>query len=379
MRVLHIVPVSTSDIKPALSYGGIQVIVAKLAEAQRLAGIDAHILAFRTNPAYFQEIEALQIPYVHVGGLSRLNPLLWRKLLIEVNKLKPTIICFHSLYISYLTIMSLLFKKRCPWIFHAHVYPPNNNNFQWTLVKLLFSHKFNSLIGVSNSVTESWRQYFSSRIKNYLTIYNGIEFSREVTLNKDWPDFMGNISPGRPLIGFGGRMAPDKGLKEFIDVLPIVSRYLPDARFVWAGDGPLSEWAQSYASQQGLKGKLAFPGFIRNMEAFWSSLDFTLFTAPREAFCMSLLEPLSLGTIVVGYLNGSGSDELIIPEETGILLPWGHAEGLAREISDLWTNYERYQKISLAAKDHVRNHFSLGEMVRKCNDHYQLLILNWEK
>jgi glycosyltransferase involved in cell wall biosynthesis len=187
---------------------------------------------------------------------------------------------------------------------------------------------------------------------------------------------MGDIPPGRPLIGFGTGLGQGKGIREFLEVLPVISRYLPEARFVLAGDGPLLTWARDYARTRGLEQTLAFPGFIRGMSTFWANLDFALFTSPRETFGMSLLEPQSVGTVVAGYLNDSGSDELFIPGRTGILAPWGDKDTLAREIAVTWSDPDKYAQIAAAAREYLRTRFSLEVMTRNTIKLYKELLIS---
>jgi glycosyltransferase involved in cell wall biosynthesis len=185
---------------------------------------------------------------------------------------------------------------------------------------------------------------------------------------------MGDVTPGQPLIGMGTRFAPNKGVREFIEAIPFISRYLPGARFVLAGEGPLLGWAQDYAAQLGVEDKIAFPGFIRDMFGFWGHLDFALFTCPRESFGLSIAEPQAAGTVVAGYRNGSGSDEIIVPGETGIMVPWGRQEELARELAALWSDPARYAQIAGAARLRLQTHFSLRNMSTQSIELYEHLI-----
>ena len=79
---------------------------------------------------------------------------------------------------------------------------------------------------------------------------------------------------------------------------------------------------------------------------------------------MSLLEPQSVGTVVAGYLNGSGSDEVFMPGKTGILAPWGDQDTLAREIAATWSDPDEYAHIAAAAREYLRTRFSLEVMTQ---------------
>lgn len=381
MKVLHIMPGS--------AYGGVQAIVLELVRGQRSAGLDAQVLAFSSHPEVLHNLEIREIPYYCVDRQFRWNPWFWRDVARLIRSLQPEIICFHWIFLWSILAIKFFLEKHCPWIYQAHVFPPLTNypwqdrpgtypplkgRIKYGLMRVLLRNKLDCIIGVSQKVTSACRRYYGPGVKNYRTIYNGVDLDVSTPPPANWPDFMGDIPPGRPLIGFGTGLAKGKGIKEFLDVLPVISQHLPEASFVLAGDGPLLEWARNYAQTMGLEKRLAFPGFIRNMPTFWANLDFALFTSPRETFCMSLLEPQSVGTVVAGYLNDSGSDELFIPGKTGILVPWGDKEALAREIAALWSDPDKYAHMSAAAREHLFNRFSLEVMTQNTIKLYEELL-----
>lgn len=383
MRVLHIMP--------GQAFGGVPAIVGKLAEAQRLAGLDARVFLIYSDPVVCQDLELRRVPFSYIGLQARYNPALWRYISQYVLALNPDIVCFHMPNLWLLLALRITRSKECPWINHVHTFPPLKN-YPWLhhgnlhpslrgrlksrFMRLLMHQQIDCLVGVSQAVTMACQQYYGSGSKAYRTIYNGIDLPTEISPKKEWPNFMGNVSFGRPLLGFGTRIAADKGIKEFIETIPYICRYLPEARFVLAGEGPMLEAAQSYRAQLGLEKKLSLPGFIRDMPGFWSALDFALFTSPREACPMSVIEAQGAGIVVAGYLTGSGSDEILIPGKTGLLVPWGQHDELARKIAQLWDAPDRYSQMSEAARQYMDKHFSLSATCKQSINLYQELVIN---
>lgn len=383
MRVLHVMPGS--------AYGGVQAIVLELARAQRAAGLDAQVLAFYSHPEVLHNLEKKGIPYRCVDSQFRWNPWFWRNFAQVIRSLQPDIILFHWMLLWSIFAMRFFLEKDCPWVYQAHIfppltdyawngrpgtYPPLKSRIKYGLMRVILENRFDCIIGVSQKVTSACRRYYGPGVKRYRTIYNGVDLEAPPPPPATWPDFMGDIAPGRPLIGFGTGLGQGKGIKEFLEVLPFISLFLPEARFVLAGDGPLLTWARDYAQTMGLEQTLACPGFIRDMPTFWANLDFALFTSPRETFGMSLLEPQSLGTVVAGYLNDSGSDEVFIPGKTGILVPWGDKETLAREIAATWSDAAQYANIAAAAREYLRTRFSLEVMTQNTIKLYNELLIS---
>jgi len=364
MKVLHI-----AQSRP---YGGVPKITAQLVAAQRQVGIDARVLALYNGVHFLQELQARHLPFQHTGDAPPYHPRSWWRFMLGLKNCYD-IIHLHSPLLWSLFLLSFR-RKKIRLVYHAHTYPPARPGLKHRLAKFFLRRNADAIIGVSRSVTSAFRTYLSGG-KIHRTIYNGIELSdHSFDAKTDWPDFMAAISPGRPLIGMATRFAADKGIKEFMEAIPALARRLPTARFVLAGDGPLLPWAKEYVSINGLSDMVSFPGFIKDVNSFWAYLDIALFTGPKEAFGIGIIEAQAASVVVVGYANNSGSDEIILQGETGVLVPWADQEALAREVEALWSDPPRYKQMAMAARRRLENHFSLEKMTQECLNLYKLLL-----
>jgi 1,2-diacylglycerol 3-alpha-glucosyltransferase len=68
------------------------------------------------------------------------------------------------------------------------------------------------------------------------------------------------IPPGRRILGFAGRMAPEKNLVFLLDVLRRLTERGTDAHLVMVGDGPGRLEVRRRARALGLGGRLSFTG-----------------------------------------------------------------------------------------------------------------------
>lgn len=367
VKVVHIIQ--------ATPFGGAQKCAAQMADHERRLGVDAHLIVLYYHESFLNQLKERNLAYVCLGK-GPFDPAGWTGLLKGVNQLEPDIIQLHFALLWVLGVLVLGTGKRCPWIYLAQSYPPNIPTVKHRLVRYMLRQHVDAVIGVSESVTQAQQGYFGGAIKTYRTIYNAVEPADIWNLREDRANQEAGSCAGRPTIGMALRFAPDTGVREFIEAIPTLSRYLPEARFVLAGEGPLLPWARHQAAALGLNGILEFPGFIPDMPRFWASLDFALFTGPQEPFGLRIIEPQAAGTVVVGYRNGSGSDEIIIPGETGILVPWGDHESLARECAGLWANPTRYSLMAMAAQKRLIKHFSQKKITQHYIDLYYEIINN---
>lgn len=365
LKVLHVVP--------AIPYGGAQRVVEQLSAEQRLLGIDAMVLALYCHPSLLANLSRAGVPCLVTGSHSPWSPRGWLKVRAILQKIKPDLVHLH--YDLLWSTFLLGICKKCPWVYHAHIYHSSRKGWKSRLRRKLLRTWADAVVGVSQSVTRTVELSLAPGPSHYRTIYNGIRLNSGASNSQEsWPSFMEGVPPGRPLIGMATRLDQSKGVVEFLEAIPVLRSRLTSARFVLAGDGPMQEWLREKREEMGLAHVLALPGFIDNVAHFWASLDFALFTSPLEPFGLRIIEPQAAGTVVLGYLSGGGSDEIVVNGVTGILVPWGEKERLAQEAASLWDDPIRLHVMAAAATRRVAEEFSLRRMALECLDLYHQLL-----
>jgi glycosyltransferase involved in cell wall biosynthesis len=259
---------------------------------------------------------------------------------------------------------SALLLKREPWIQHVHMYPDSITGLKGAALRAINRRLCDAYVSISCSVTRVLRDRVDMHRTPIYTIHNGIPV-HEPPIDRP-PN-----APGAPVYGMASRLAPDKGLFEFVDVAEAILELSPGARFVLAGDGPLATSVRQLIRSKRLEPAFSLPGHIVDIDRFWRTLDVALFTGPREPLGLRILEPMAAGVPVATYLTGYGSDELIRDGVTGIQVPWGNASMMARRVVELTADIALWRRISAAAAKDVREHFSLVEMCNRLQRVYE--------
>lgn len=354
LKVLHVFP--------GHGFGGLQKLVAELAVAQRERGIDAQLVSLYSDPAVLAYCMQRELPLTVTRGPAR-NPLAWLDLARALRRGAPDLVHLH---VGLLWSNALgLALKSCPWVYHAHGYR-SRRGFKANAQARILLRLCDAYISVSDSVGESVRTFVSPS-PCVITVPNGLPLPTRQAMDRR------KKTVGH-LYGTACRLAEGKGVLEFVDVAAEIARLDRCARFLLAGSGELAGAVQERARAIGIADRLTMPGFVADVKQFWSSLDVAVFTAPRDGFGLSLIEPMLLGVPVAAYRTGAGSDEVLEDGRTGLMANWGDTRALARESVRLTSDRTLSARISMAARKRAEDFFSIEAMVEGVGAVYNNLL-----
>jgi L-malate glycosyltransferase len=118
----------------------------------------------------------------------------------------------------------------------------------------------------------------------------------------------------------------------------------------------------------GLADRIIVRENISDIEDYLQAADLGLFTSENESFCLSILEAMCFGCPSVTTRVG-GIPEVVQDNLTGLLVPFGEADLLARAVEKLIQNPELRTTLGRAAKTHAAKIFSANIIV----PHYERL------
>jgi glycosyltransferase involved in cell wall biosynthesis len=148
------------------------------------------------------------------------------------------------------------------------------------------------------------------------------------------------IGPLDPMVLFAGRLTAQKGPDLLVEAIPMVLRYYPRAKFVFAGDGDLKGPCERRAQQLGVAHACRFLGYRNGGELpnLYKVSDAVCVPSRNEPFGITILEAWSAGKPVVASKNG-GPDEFVWHTVTGLKIS-PHPESVAWGLGTLFTNFD---------------------------------------
>jgi glycosyltransferase involved in cell wall biosynthesis len=125
---------------------------------------------------------------------------------------------------------------------------------------------------------------------------------RDDALRKHW-----HADASTPVMLYVGRIAPEKNLALAVQAFRAVQREMPDARYVWVGDGP------ARAALEADNPDFIFAGVQRGeaLARHFASADLFPFPSLSETFGNVILEALASGLPVVAYAEGAAREHLV--------------------------------------------------------------------
>lgn len=205
-------------------------------------------------------------------------------------------------------------------------------------------------------------------------IYNGIELNHyhpdaeSVRIRNAW-----NIPRDVPLIGAVGRMVWQKGFESFIKAIPEVVQAVPDAKFVFVGDGPIKDPLIVKSEQLNVRDRILFAGFRSDIKEVLSAVDLLVVPSLLEGFPMVTLEAMAMAKPVVAT-SIDGITEQITDDENGLLVPPKDHRTLAAAILRLIQDKELSKKLGVSARRRVEQEFSVDKMVAETEKVYLSLL-----
>lgn len=142
------------------------------------------------------------------------------------------------------------------------------------------------------------------------------------------------LPPGDPVMGYVGRLQPEKEWDIFFAVAREVHRKLPRARFLAVGDGALRGDLERLAVNYGLAERTTFTGWRSDVPRVMAAFDVTVQPMATPLVGSVTVESLAAARPVVAF-DFAGIRSVVIDGETGVLIPGHDVSAMANAVVGL--------------------------------------------
>lgn len=176
-----------------------------------------------------------------------------------------------------------------------------------------------------------------------------------------------------PILVVIGRLEPQKGHRILLDALPVIQREFPSVRLVCVGEGVLREELQARVHALGMDDAVRFVGQQSNVPDWLALADVVVLPSFYEGLPLAAIEALAATRAMVAT-SVDGTPEVVIAEETGLLVPPGNPGRLAGAIGRLLRDPGLRKRLAEAGREHVKVRFTDVRQVARTEALYELAL-----
>ncbi len=215
------------------------------------------------------------------------------------------------------------------------------------------------IVGVSEDATKLCQQQNERNASKMTCIWNGIDLERFQYRGPS--DSLNAISVGR--------LSPEKDYGTLLRATKIVLESYPEFQLTLIGDGQERQKLELIANKLGFKANVRFLGERSDVHDQLATAGFFVSSSTTEGISLTLLEAMAVGLPIVTTAVG-GSPEIVVPGETGKLVPPQDPEKLAQEMIAMIEERPVWPEIGKAARERVETNFNIRTMIRQYEELY---------
>ena len=166
------------------------------------------------------------------------------------------------------------------------------------------------------------------------------------------------LGEGAPLVGFVGRLVPQKNPEAVVEAAALVHAVRPDVRVLMIGSGPRDEAVRTLVAERHLGSVVHVLPHVPGAASLMGQLDVLVLPSLYEGCPYAALEAMRAGTPVV-LSDAVGNRDLVTDGVTGRLVRTGDDRALAEALLDVFADPERSARMAEAARRHVAEHHDL--------------------
>lgn len=284
----------------------------------------------------------------------------------------------HSYHAGLVGAVSTPLARPARMVATMHGYPPYSKDGQalgssGRLAVRLILRRAARVILVSEALRRDLLPLRPEASGKMTVIPNGVEVRSEPKLSPAEARAQYGLPPDVPLIGLVARLAPQKGLLEFLRSVRLICDRRPEVHAVVVGHGPLRGEGEDLARALGLTDRVHWLGQLESArEAMWA-LDVLVVASVSEGSSLVAMEGMSLGKAVVATSVG-GVPEVVVDGETGAVVPPADPEAMAEAVLAMLADPISAQAMGDRGRQRAAQQFDLELMIERTKKVYADLM-----
>jgi len=305
----------------------------------------------------------------------------YRQIVRLLQELSPQVVHTHSSKAGILG-RAAAWRLKIPVVHTIHGSP--FHPFQGRLANALYrraeqwaARRCDRLISVCDAMTDQYVAAGVAPREKFVTVYSGMEVEPFLHPPRARDDVRGELgfSPDQVVVGKVARLFELKGHDDVIEAARKVVRQNPNVRFLFVGDGLLRSELERRIAEANLAGRFVFTGLVPpdRIPDLVGAMDIVVHASLREGLARVLPQALIAGKPVISY-DIDGAREVVIPGETGCLLPPRAIDQLAESILRLAGDCTLRDQLGQTGRRRFTDQFRHETITRRLREIYQQVL-----
>jgi glycosyltransferase involved in cell wall biosynthesis len=245
-----------------------------------------------------------------------------------------------------------------------------------TGLQALVERRFQSIPDATVSNTSHFAEAWVSRGVDPATVHvipNGIDLSRFPNPGDTAAAKAAlNIPVNAQVVGMVASFRPVKRWDIFLRACGSLSKRMP-LRVLAIGDGADRAAMEVLADELGFGKSVTFFGHRADVDTIIPAMDILVSASENEGFSNTILEAMAAAVPVVATRVG-GTPEVVVDDDTGILMEPGSADQLRAALERLLSDPSRAREMGKAARQRVEENFKLEVITTQTQGLYDQLL-----
>ena len=306
----------------------------------------------------------------------------YRDLRRALREFQPDVVHTHSAKAGFLG-RSAAWTERIPAVVHTvhgapfHSYQGRAARTVYRLCERYAARRCHALISVADAMTERLVAARVAPPEMFATIYSGMQLEPFLTAREQRDAARRELGYSEQdfVIGKLARLFKLKGHEYVIAAARQVLDQVPQARFLFIGDGVLRANCERQIRRAGLRDYFRFTGLVppEQIPRHLAALDTLVHASLREGLARCLPQALLAGVPVISF-DIDGACEVVVHEQTGLLVPPPDVARLAQAMVRLAGDAASRQRMAEAGRERCRGMFCHHEMTRQIRGVYARVL-----
>lgn len=354
---------------PTLDQSGAERQLTLLATSLPRDKYDIRVIALQRGGPYLKVLQDAGVAVRVLGKRFRFDPLTWWRMRQELRAFQPHIVqSFLFAANSYVRLPGvtqpttlIVVSERCvdSW----------KSGWQLNLDRRQIA-RTHAMTANSQSVADFYVGVGVPR--DLITVIPNALPKTESSYSKQQAREILGLKEEHRVIGFVGRLAPQKRLQDVVWAFHLLHQLVDEARLVLIGEGPERDALSDLATNFGCRDRIIFAGHREDAVALMTAFDAFVLGSEFEGMSNSLMEAMSNGLPCV-VSDIAPNRELIADDVTGLLFPVGKSPDLAKLCAKVLTDADLAHRLGHAARQQIETQHTVGHAVAAHEKLYQRL------